>query len=1569
MITKKLSSASPTLPNTPLRNLFAYIRDLYTSAEPVYRFNEEAGNNKVKDSNYWELSKLLQIYKLARQKTAKNFSHEQEANSCLVRLKRIAVPELQKPSLLEEWLIVSEYGEQLPTLSVKEEIQRINSSFDSSAPRVQAFNRYKRDVEKRNSTENNELPDILAGWITTMKKEDGQLMVEKNETGTTIEKFEDNKERITKYNKYEKYFADYYNEHWDGIRVNRLYDALHQLHYELKGSDSKKLYLSFGLVSGRIGGIEYQNFLFHVPLLLNLKNQEIKIEYDTFANKIFCEQNFSELLEAHFTQESPYSIEEKRREILKNVGYFNAQSVEFYLDNSFIQSTYYETALRITGIFSKVQKAFFMGGDLDYTFYPRIDAQQIMLSFSPIIQTRHVATQIAVSKDASNIIQKINELEAGRQLSLIPDYFKKLFSITGEPAIEIPPTNGFHVKRSIMAEPVTVPVSAESERFLFPLPYNEEQLTIARRLTEQDAVTVKGPPGTGKSHTIANLISHFVAQGKSILVISHNAKALTVLKDKLPKQIQDLAISLVNENKGNETLKASVNSIVSHLAQNYDEKEIKRLEEELAQLEQFSESVKENIYQAIQANTISLRLQNPVSKIDETYTAYEWAKQFTHLHRTGIVIDKVNCNTDTSSVAAQIVTYIKTTRGFTEKDFDLTNYNYQEDVAFIPVTEFKKIEQQMELTRQAVNLKEYEKVDYKIADAEFNTELESFLQKLMTLQELSIAPQISRHPNFNRSLHMRLLQENAETRELTTAWDEKLLTYNLDTDSIKEIDPDILHKQILELIGKFENNQTLGFLTKKLLSKESRRFFECKINAITANELPHFKILELYIHRNKKIKQLGITFGNYLKSFGINYLTDILPVLTELDFLADFNIQLEKLNQVLETRKIPALKYPGAEFNNRLDYLRKLGEYVCYKQLNETLQGGKKTMLDHTRPHPLIQAMAAAIDNTDRAGYEQLLETYREVKNKCKAVEAANTLYDSIAGVLPQTIVKIKAAITEQREVLHITADDIEQDIFYLKLESFLKNITRQTIGTDLLFERLQTIKANIENKIAEVVAYRSWYHKTKLVDDTQKSALNAWLNDLINIGRGFGKNTARNIQSAIQNMQVAKGAVPIWIMKQESAITFFPDVSPAQFDLLIIDEASQCDISSLNLVFRCKKSIIVGDENQTSVSIDSMQFPIEKTNQILDKYLISHPFKQQFNINNKNNSIYTLSGVIYPNIVVLKEHFRCLPEIIGFSNSHVYNNDIIPLKTATDKPFGEPVEIHYIADGPQEEDKPLLVEKVIALIEGYITAYEQHQLKRLPTVGIITLDSSNIRHQNQLIRGMAKSQLIKQYEDKLDLLIGTSREFQGDERDIMFLTITASHSYTDKGELRPPRAVTGEEFMRIYNVAASRAKEKSVLLHSIHPEAIPVINPDCYRKKLLDYYAGVQNKPAATIKTVHELLRLVDARAGTFEKEVCEMLYREGLAAHIHPQYQVGLYKIDFGIIMHTTKLAIECDGMHLEAGKERIKDDIARQLILERAGWRFFRIQSTEWFYDKEQVSKKILVWIEENTRENSV
>jgi len=108
---------------------------------------------------------------------------------------------------------------------------------------------------------------------------------------------------------------------------------------------------------------------------------------------------------------------------------------------------------------------------------------------------------------------------------------------------------------------------------------------------------------------------------------------------------------------------------------------------------------------------------------------------------------------------------------------------------------------------------------------------------------------------------------------------------------------------------------------------------------------------------------------------------------------------------------------------------------------------------------------------------------------------------------------------------------------------------------------------------------------------------------------------------------------------------------------------------------------------------------------------LYSHQFKTQFDVTGRISSVYAMASVVYPNIVTLKEHFRCLPEIIGFSNQYIYANSIIPLKTATENIFGEPIEIRYIEDDISEIHKPKIVQSILSDILQIIQDYTDKKI------------------------------------------------------------------------------------------------------------------------------------------------------------------------------------------------------------------------------------------------------------------
>src|SRR5215469_5698956 len=110
--------------------------------------------------------------------------------------------------------------------------------------------------------------------------------------------------------------------------------------------------------------------------------------------------------------------------------------------------------------------------------------------------------------------------------------------------------------------------SGKVEELFFPLPYNDEQVTIVQRLKRAPGVTVQGPPGTGKTHTIANVICHYLASGKRVLVTSRGEAALSVLQDKIPEEVRALTVALLTSDRdGVRQFQGSIEAIQHKVSQ------------------------------------------------------------------------------------------------------------------------------------------------------------------------------------------------------------------------------------------------------------------------------------------------------------------------------------------------------------------------------------------------------------------------------------------------------------------------------------------------------------------------------------------------------------------------------------------------------------------------------------------------------------------------------------------------------------------------------------------------------------------------------------------------------------------------------------------------------------------------------------------------------------------------------------------------------------------------------------------------------------------------------------------
>ncbi len=155
-----------------------------------------------------------------------------------------------------------------------------------------------------------------------------------------------------------------------------------------------------------------------------------------------------------------------------------------------------------------------------------------------------------------------------------------------------------------------------------------------------------------------------------------------------------------------------------------------------------------------------------------------------------------------------------------------------------------------------------------------------------------------------------------------------------------------------------------------------------------------------------------------------------------------------------------------------------------------------------------------------------------------------------------------------------------------------------------------------------------------------------------------------------------------------------------------------------------------------------------------------------------------------------------------------------------------------------------------------------------------------------------------------------------------------------------------GKATKQRYNVAVSRAKNQLWVVHSL--DVYADLKPGDMRRDLIEYVMD----PTAFCEQAKE----IEAKADSpFEVSVAKSLVQNGY--HIVQQWKVGAYSIDMVALFGDKKIAIECDGELYHSGEEKIREDMERQAILERLGWRFIRIRGSEYYRNPELTIKRVI------------
>ena len=589
-----------------------------------------------------------------------------------------------------------------------------------------------------------------------------------------------------------------------------------------------------------------------------------------------------------------------------------------------------------------------------------------------------------------------------------------------------------------------------------------------------------------------------------------------------------------------------------------------------------------------------------------------------------------------------------------------------------------------------------------------------------------------------------------------------------------------------------------------------------------------------------------------------------------------------------------------------------------------TLRTGKRIYSDECRE--LFSAAEAYDTMAYRNGYVILENTYAKTSLKQKREE----YLERLAPVAPQWAEAIR-----NREGIHGSAtlpESIKDAWRWKQYYEIIEKITEEPFS-DLQKRSLALSKEyrRVTEKFAEKSA---WYHLLRRTehDISMKQALQGWKLTVKKIGKGTGKNAPMYRAKARELMVKCQEAVPAWIMPIGKALESL-NPSTNKFDIVIIDEASQSDISSLAILYMGKKLVIVGDDKQVSPMAVGIQ--TEKMNALKEMYIEGKI--PNAHLYDAKTSIYDIAATTFQPLM-LHEHFRCVPEIIKFSNWLSYDFKIKPLRDCSNSVLLPAVINYRVANGERiGKTNPNEAKAIVALLKACI---EQPEYAG-KSFGIISLLGED---QVKKLQEEVFKQIDAKECSKRRIICGNASNFQGDERDVIFLSVVDCAN--GQGPVGKLSFGADEANRKRYNVAASRARDQLWVVDSLDPAND--LKPGDIRKSLIEFSLNPESIDLQNSK--------IEAEADSpFESAVAKYLAVRGY--HLVQQWEVGAYRLDMVVLCGKKKIVIECDGERYHSGEDKIREDMERQTILERLGWRFIRIRGSEYYRNPEKTMERVI------------
>ncbi|GAB2594346.1 hypothetical protein Aab01nite_82850 [Paractinoplanes abujensis] len=1107
---------------------------------------------------------------------------------------------------------------------------------------------------------------------------------------------------------------------------------------------------------------------------------------------------------------------------------------------------------------------------------------------------------------------------------------------------------------------------------LFPLPTNDEQRRVMDLLRTETGVVVQGPPGTGKTHTIANLVSALMARGQRVLVTSQKDQALKVLRKKIPPELRRLCVLLAGGSKdtatelrqGLDALSAAISDPGSaQLPERITALTAQRLalRGRRAELNSQIQALRQVEYTdfgpLVPGFSTSFYVGSPgqlVRQIAQGRPRYGWMPPV-----------RVEDPDEPPLPTAEALELLRLLAG----DTSARRQRLQQRIpatAELPspaaLLEGVRAEQQAQATADTAS----DPATQRLAGigAQALTEIEALAGTVHdALGRLRFDKQ-AQPPGNRRWLgpavadhlagrHTGLWGHLVEVRGTAGRLQQALQARGVG--AVVELRRPLSELGAGTVRGLLADGAALrayfdgGGKLRKMWPSASQKRAQTLLDLVTVNGQVPTTVDDLdtaleYLQAEADVAQLVGKWADVQVEIPNGSLTRRLSELHDADELLGDVLAVRSSQQAIAALLARhGLRWDLSTLANLLQVIRAVPAaryHVALRQarhqVNE-LYARVRQWATAEEACPELTALLEAIGARNVDAYRDGLDALANARSeKADAVRCRN-LFGVLRAGHPG-LADMLARSWHEPQWPDLLAD-LPAAWAWAKARQFLTEL-RNTDQERQLVAEYDQIDDTIDRVTAQLAGAQALHACLDRMTDTHARALRSYREHHTNAGAGGGSK-ARDFQRAGRAaMEKAKGAVPVWVVPLPNLLDNIA-AQPDAFDVIIVDEASQVGVEHLFLLWMAPRVIVVGDDQQCTPGTVRMGRSLDQIFDSMREYLSQLDAEIRLNFTPKTNLYGLLTSRSGKDAVVrLREHFRCVPEIINWSSQQFYDDGagssgLVPLRERRAGAL-KPLRVEHVTDGFTERRdaairNPIEAKRLVAhLLECLADpAYDGK------TFGIVVMQGTG---QIKLLEHEINEAIPAQVRVERQIRVGSPPNFQGDERDVVFLSLVST-------ETRVTRNTT--LFKQFCNVAASRARDQMWLFTSVAPGTF---KPGDLRGSLIDYML----RTPPVYGSSPDLDAVSDAKPtdpfeSLFEQRVFRKIRERGF--FVVPQFPVGTRFLDLVVVGDGSRLAVECDGHQWHTSPADTAADARRDRELRRMGWNVVRIRESEFEFDPDR------------------